>query len=229
MEIDRKAFRSISYGLYIITTRAGDKKNGQLANTVFQVTSDPPKIVVCLNKENYTCELLKDSNHFGVSVLSTDADHKFIGPWGFRSGRDFDKFEGIEFKEGETVPLVTQNSLSCFELKVTDTIDVGTHMMFIGEVTSAEVVGSGEALTYAIYHSRKGREPKTAPTYIPEEKEEKRSKNMKYVCNICGYVYDPAVGDPDNDVDPGTKFEDVSEDWVCPLCGAPKDDFSPQE
>jgi flavin reductase (DIM6/NTAB) family NADH-FMN oxidoreductase RutF/rubredoxin len=229
MSIDRKAFRSISYGLYIITTSAGEIKNGQLANTVFQVTSNPPRIAVCLNNENYTCEILKKSDFFGISVLADTADHKFIAPWGFRCGREFDKFENVKTNQGTHVPLVTENSLSCFELKVIDSMDIGTHTMFIGEVIDAEVVATGEPLTYALYHARKGREPKTAPTYIPEEKNETRSEDMKFVCNICGYVYDPAKGDPDNGIDPGTKFQDIPDSWVCPLCGAPTDDFSPQD
>jgi flavin reductase (DIM6/NTAB) family NADH-FMN oxidoreductase RutF/rubredoxin len=227
--ITRNAFRSISYGLYVVTTGFEDIKNGQLANAVFQVTSNPPRIAVCLNNENYTCELLKKSGFFGISVLSDKADHKFLAPWGFRCGREFNKFDDVIVKQGENVPLITENTLSTFELKVINSMDIETHTMFIGEVIYAEVEDTGEPLTYAIYHARRGREPKTAPTYNPETNESKRSNDMKFVCNICGYVYDQEKGDPENGIDPGTKFQDIPDSWVCPLCGAPTDDFSPQE
>lgn len=231
MSIDRKAFRNLSYGLYIVTTCYNGMRNGQLANTVFQVTSNPPKLAISLNNDNYTCELLKNSNYFGVGVLADTADMKFIGPWGFKSGRDFNKFAGVDYKDGVHVPLVTSNMLSCFELKVVDTMDVGSHTLFVGEVTNAEAIQDGQPLTYAMYHARKGKEPKTAPTYNPDSnnKGRKGGGNMKYVCNICGYVYDPEKGDPEQDVKPGTIFDDIPDDWVCPLCGAPKDDFSPQD
>jgi rubredoxin/flavin reductase (DIM6/NTAB) family NADH-FMN oxidoreductase RutF len=231
--INRKAFRDISYGLYIITSKHGEVINGQLANTVFQVTSNPQRLAVCLNKKNYTCELVEKSKRFGVSVLADTADMKFIGPWGFRSGREINKFDNVDYKEGDLVPIVTSNSMSCFELELIEHMDIDTHMMCVGEVINAEHIRDGNPLTYALYHARKGREPETAPTYNPETGSVGSGKGgdkmKKYVCNICGYVYDPEKGDPDQDVKPGTTFDEIPEDWVCPLCGAPKDDFSPQD
>ncbi|HOO97778.1 MAG TPA: rubredoxin [Caldisericia bacterium] len=235
--IDKLAFRDLSYGLFIITTEANGVKNGQIANVAFQVTSDPPQLAICLNKENYTHELLLKSGYFGVSVIEESVDLKTVGAWGFRSGRDNNKFEGVNFENGEHAPLVTDDVLSIFECKVKGSMETGTHTLFVGEVIQSKKLKDGTPITYASYHARKGREPKTAPTYIDENKNKQedksdnlRSNNMKkYVCNICGYVYDPAIGDPDNGVKPGTAFDDIPEDWVCPLCGATKDDFSPQD
>lgn len=233
MEIDKKAFYSISYGLYIISTRCdGDKKNAQIANTVFQVTSEPPQIAVALNKQNLTHDYIQKSGYFGVSVLSESAPMEFIGTFGFKSGRDINKFEKCNFKEGNKCPLVTDHTVSILEAKLTNQLDCGTHTIFVGEVIGSEMISNEIPLTYAEYHNRKGKAPKTAPTYqdslketkVIEKTEEKPMK--KYVCNICGYVYDPAKGDPDGGIAPGTPFEQIPDSWVCPICGAAKSDFT---
>ena len=120
-------------------------------------------------------------------------------------------------------------------IHVVDQLDVGTHTLFIGDVVSGEVLRKGKPLTYADYYEiKQGKSPKSAPTYRAsaeeraEKTEEGRDMMKKYVCNVCGYVYDPAKGDPDSGVAPGTAFEDLPDGWVCPICGARKDQFSPQ-
>ena len=131
-------------------------------------------------------------------------------------------------------PILLQDSLAWFECRVLQTIDVGTHLLFIGEVVDADVIDQSQPpLTYAYYRDvKKGKSPKNAPTYVEPAQNEPPSKSPassdKYVCGTCGYVYDPAVGDPDAGIPAGTRFEDLPEDWVCPVCRAAKADFAKQ-
>jgi flavin reductase (DIM6/NTAB) family NADH-FMN oxidoreductase RutF/rubredoxin len=229
-EMDPKTLHKISYGVYIICSKKDKKINGQIANALFQVTSQPPTIAVSINKQNLTHEYITKSNCFTVSVLSESASLTFIGNFGFKSGRDIDKFKDTKYKlDGNGVPLVLDYTLACLGAKVIDKIDVGTHTIFIGNVENAEVLSKEKPMTYEFYHKVKGGySPKTAPTYsaMVDKSEKKEEKKMdKYVCKVCGYVYDPEKGDPDNGVALGTKFEDVPDDWVCPICGAGKQDF----
>ena len=227
-----KALRPISYGLYIIGSRKGDRINGQIANTVIQVCSEPPTISVAINKGNLTHEFIKDSRVFTVSVLCQDAPLSLIGKFGFQSGRDSDKFDGVNYKLGETkAPIVLEHTVAYMEAKVVNEVDVGTHTIFIGELVDAEVLTEDEPMTYAHYHQvKRGTTPKTAPSYIEEKTAEKGGaiRMAKYKCSVCGYVYDPEKGDPESDIAPGTPFEELPEGWVCPVCGASKDAFEKQ-
>lgn len=170
-ELDRRALRDLSYGLYIVTSREGDRLNGQVVNTVIQVTADPPRVAVIINKKNLTHEFIAQSGVFGVSVLDDTATMTFIGPFGFRSGRDLDKFTGVAFKKGSTgVPLVLDHTLSLLEAKVFECVDLGTHSIFIGEVVFSEVLKSGKPLTYHFYHEAlKGKSPPNAPTFMSHQ------------------------------------------------------------
>jgi len=197
---------------------------------VFQITSEPPTVAVSINKSNLTHEFIKESRVFTASVLSQDTPLSFIGHFGFKSGRDIDKLEGINYKISETqAPVVTDNALAYLEAKVVQEVDVGTHTIFIGELIGADVLKEGEPMTYAYYHQvKRGTTPKTAPSYI-EEKKEARPEMAKYECTVCGYIYDPELGDPDSKIKPGTPFEELPDDWVCPVCGAGKDEFKRTE
>ena len=223
--LNTKALYKISYGLYVIGARKGDELNAQIANTVIQVSSEPPTISVCLNKNNLTHELVKKSGVFSVSVLAQDTPLSFIGSLGFKSGREVDKLDGINYKTGETgAPIVLDNALACLEAKAISAADAGTHTIFIGELVCAGVLKEGEPMTYAYYHQvKRGSTPKTAPSYIEKKKEV--IKMDKYECSVCGYIYDPEMGDPDGGIAPGTPFEDIPDDWQCPVCGASKDEF----
>jgi flavin reductase (DIM6/NTAB) family NADH-FMN oxidoreductase RutF/rubredoxin len=228
--MDHRALHSISYGMYVIGSRKGDRLNGQTANTVIQVCSEPPTISVCINKQNLTHEFIKDSGVFTVSTLSQDTPLSVIGDFGFKSGRDVNKLEGVNYKIGETqAPIVLDYTLAYLEAKVIKDVDVGSHTIFIGEVVAAEVVREGEPMTYAYYHQvKRGTTPKTAPSYV-EERKEKAPKVAKYKCTVCDYVYDPEQGDPEGGIAPGTLFEELPEDWVCPVCGAGKDEFEKED
>ncbi len=227
--MDPKALHSLSYGLYIVGSRKGDKINAQIANTVIQVCSEPPTIAVTINKGNLTHEFIKDSKVFAVSVLCQDAPLSLIGSFGFKSGRDSNKFDGVDYKLGETrAPIVLEHTVADMEAKVVNEVDVGTHTMFIGELVAAEVLTEDEPMTYAHYHRvKRGTTPKTAPSYVEDKdiKKEGDAKLAKYKCGVCGYVYDPEKGDPESEIAPGTRFEDLPGDWVCPVCGASKDEF----
>ena len=236
--LDSKALWDISYGLYIVTSISGNKQNGQIANTVFQVSADPPKIAVSINKNNLTHEYIKKSGVLAVSVLEEDTPMPFIGTFGFKSGKDVDKFSQITFKKGRTgCPLVTDNALSVFEAKVVGSADAGTHTIFIAEVVTAEVLKKSTPLTYAYYQQvKKGKAPKNAPTYKGDKAAEKKPEEkqevvemQKYVCSVCGYVYDPEKGDSEGGISPGTLFDDLPDDWTCPICGAAKEEFEKED
>ncbi|MFH0806893.1 MAG: flavin reductase [Elusimicrobiota bacterium] len=232
--MELKALYKISYGIYIVSSKKGDKFNGQIANTVFQVTAEPPTIAISVNKQNLTWEYIKESKVFTVSVLSKDTPMPFIGTFGFKSGRTIDKFKDVKYKSGlNGAPIVLDFAIGCFEAEVINSLDVGTHTIFVGKIIGAEILSENEPMTYTIYRDVKGgKSPKTAPTYITPanikeaDKKEQGGKAMaKYKCTICGYIYDPDKGDPDSGVNPGTAFEQIPDTWVCPVCGVKKDQF----
>jgi len=225
-----KALHDIGYGMYVISSRRGDKLNGQIANTVFQITSEPPTIAVSINKNNLTHEFIKESRVFTASVLCQDTLLSFIGHFGFKSGRDMNKLEGINYKIGETkAPIVMDNAVSYMGAKVIKEIDIGTHTIFVGQVVNADIASHKACMTYAYYHQvKRGTTPKTAPTYV-KEKKEIAPKALKYRCTVCGYIYDPELGDPDGGIKPGTPFEELPEDWTCPVCGVSKSEFERSE
>lgn len=170
--MNREALHRISYGLYVLTSGKGESCNGQICNTVFQVTSEPVKIAVSINKQNFTHEFVKRSGFFAVSVLSKNTPLKFIGRFGFKCGRDIDKLEGINYKVGRTgAPIVLDYAVACFEAQVIEEVDVGSHTLFIGRVIDAEILNDEDAMTYAYYHKiKKGVTPELAPTYIKTER-----------------------------------------------------------
>ncbi len=233
--MDVEALHKIGYGLYVVCSRDGNRRSGQIANTVFQVTSEPPQIAVAINKKNLTHELIQKSGAFGVSILSRETPMSFIGKFGFKSSREVDKFASVDMREGELgMPLVLDYALAYIEAKVTGSADVGTHTIFIGKVADATVLREGEPMTYAYYHLVKGgKEPETAPVYRKEEPAEKSGAGAKtapagsgrYECLVCGYVYDPKKGDPQGGIAPGTPFDELPDSWVCPVCGADKSQF----
>jgi flavin reductase (DIM6/NTAB) family NADH-FMN oxidoreductase RutF/rubredoxin len=166
--MDLRVLHSCTYGLYVIGSRKGDRLNAQIANTVFQVTSDPPTIAVSINKQNLTHEFISESKVFTASIISQDTPLSFIGNFGFKSGKEVDKLKDANYKLGETkAPIILDHSLAYLEARVINQVDVGTHTIFIGEVVGADVIGEGEPMTYAYYHQvKRGTTPKTAPSYI---------------------------------------------------------------
>lgn len=166
MEI--KALTALSYGMYVVSSLKGDKLNGQIANTVFQVTSEPPTVAASINRKNLTWEYIKDSGIFAVSVLSRDTPLSFIGRFGFKSGRDADKLAGVNYRVGSTgAPIVLDNAVAYLELKVIKAVDAGTHTIYIGELVDAGVINESPAMTYQYYHEiKRGTTPGAAPTFV---------------------------------------------------------------
>jgi ferric-chelate reductase [NAD(P)H] len=165
--MDLKALQKIQYGMYIVTSKGSGRINGQIANTVFQVTSEPCTIAVSISKKNLTHELITESRVFGVSALSTEATMPFIGQFGFKSGRNIDKFANVKFRQGSTgSPIVLDFSVAFFEAEVVSALDCGTHTLFLGRMTDAGLLGEAEAMSYSYYHKIKGGfTPANAPTY----------------------------------------------------------------
>jgi rubredoxin/flavin reductase (DIM6/NTAB) family NADH-FMN oxidoreductase RutF len=209
--------------------------NGCIVNTVFQIVPEPPMVVVSVNNKCLTHEYIMESRVFTVSVLAEHTPLEFIGKWGFKSGRKTDKFENTKYKTGQTgIPIVLDNALSFIEAEVIEKIHVETHTLFLARITACETIDDSKTpLTYTHYRDVKGGStPRTAATFIAKKKSKEKlkqgAKNMKkYKCLMCGYIYDPKIGDPDGDIEPGTAFEDLPDDWVCPDCGVGKDEFEP--
>ena len=150
----RQALYRISYGLFIITAQAEGRDNGQCANTCFQVTSEPARIAIGINKQNFTHELIQKSGKFGVSVLS-QTGHDYARGFGYRSGRDVNKFEGLPVHRGEAGILLLDDVLVTMEATVTGQLDAGTHTLFLGDVTAGEILQDGDPMTYAFFRTSK--------------------------------------------------------------------------
>jgi flavin reductase (DIM6/NTAB) family NADH-FMN oxidoreductase RutF/rubredoxin len=231
--INFETFYKVSYGLYLVTAKYQDTKAGYVANTVFQVTARPPKFGISCNKDNFSAEILKKSGAFAFSVLGEQASTGLIGDFGYRSSREIDKFRGVNYFIGETgSPIITDSCLAWFDCKITETIDVGSHLLFIGEAVASELIKSEiKPLTYNYYREvMKGFSPKNAPTYLEKtavagEAQATVSENELWQCQLCHFTYESEKGDPISGIEPGTKFEDLPEDWTCPICGADKSMF----
>ncbi len=230
-----EAFFKVTYGLYIVSAAWEEKKVGYVANTVFQVTAEPPRFAISCSKDNHSVDFIRKGGAFSISVIEKIENADLIGLFGYNSSESVDKFKQIEHFTGQTgAPVVTENCIAWFECELEQEIELDTHVIFIGKLMNSELIDAEkEPLTYSYYRDVKhGMAPKNAPTYIPkeelettgEEQEQSESGNS-YECEVCGYEYDPAIGDPENGIPPGTPFEDLPDDWFCPICGAGKEDF----
>ena len=195
------ALNNITYGLFVLTSADGDKQNGCIINTVMQVTVSPVQIAITVNKTNFTADLIKKSGAFNISCIDESADFSIFKTFGFSSGRDCDKFADFkDFKTAENgIHYICKNTNAFMSAKVVETIDVGSHYMFIAEVTDAQVLSDVPSVTYAYYHQN-----------IKPKPELKPSEKKRWVCKICGYVYE---GD------------ELPADYICPLCKHPASDF----
>jgi flavin reductase (DIM6/NTAB) family NADH-FMN oxidoreductase RutF/rubredoxin len=239
-----KAFHKLSYGLYLIAAEYQGKKAGYIANTTFQVTSEPPQLAISCHKNNFSTQIILDSGAFSVSVLKKEVNMKIIGDFGFMSSADINKFSGINYIKGQSgSPMVMDSSVAWFDCKVVKSIDLGTHYLIIGEVIDSDEISDDEPLTYQYYREKyKMYSPKNSPTYIEKSKldeevqsiivEEKDGETdvtffdgKRYICAICGYVYDPEEGDPSMGIAAGTPFEELPENYRCPICNAGKEYF----
>lgn len=199
--MDKKAMYKLTYGLFVLTAKENEKDNGCIVNTVTQVTTEPNRITVAVNKSNLTHDMIAATGVFNVSVLTEKAKFDTFKHWGFQSGRDTDKTADVPCKRAENgVLYVTEETNAYISAKVVSATDLGTHTLFLADVTDCEILGDDASATYEYYQ----RNIKTAPA--PAE------KKKGFVCTICGYIYE---GDT------------LPEDFVCPWCKHPASDFKP--
>ena len=165
-----RALHKLRYGLYVVSSRKDDRLNGLIANGITQVSAVPANFVVSINKENLTYEFIKASKVLSIAVLSKEAPLEFIGRFGFKSGRDIDKFEGINYKVGKTgAPIVLDNALAYVEANVINEADLGTHTIFIAQMVDTAIIKEGEPMTYEYYADvLRGPTSKRAPIYFEE-------------------------------------------------------------
>ena len=189
--MDQKAMYKLSYGLFVLTANSNGKHNGCIINTAMQVTDTPKQIQICINKANLTHDMVLATGEFNLSVLSQEAVFWIFQHYGFQSGRDVDKFamipetrteNGLRYVEGCTNAVISG--------KVINTVDCGTHTLFIAEVTDARVLSDAPSMTYQYYFDHV--KPKPQP-----------AKKTTWVCKICGYVYEG---------------EELPPDFICPWC-----------
>jgi len=202
--MDNKAMYKLSYGLFVLTAKEGEKDNGCIINTAIQAASTPNQISICVNKANYTHDMVMRTGEFTVSVISQKASFDLFKHFGFQTGREVNKFADFsDCKRGANgIYYITSGTNAYISVKVDKTVDLGSHTMFIGEITDMEVLDSASSSTYEYYMNNI--KPK------PEEVGKTPDGKTVWRCKICGYEY---VG------------EDLPDDFICPLCKHPASDF----
>lgn len=199
--MDNKAMFNLSYGLFILTAKDGEKDNGCIVNTVGQVTSQPNRISLTVNKANYTHDMILKTKEFNVSVLAENSKFETYRHWGSQSGRNTDKLESISFKRSANGLVYIADETNAFlSAKVVSTLDLGTHTLFIADVTDGEVLSQVPSATYSFYQNNI--KPKPAST----------EKRKGFICTVCGYIYEG---------------ETLPDDFICPVCKHPASDFRP--
>lgn len=204
--MNANAMYNLTYGLFVVTTNVNGKDYGCIVNTGSQV-ANPNKIAISVNKANYTCEMIQQSKTFTLSVLSESAVFDVFKHFGFQSGRNVDKFDGYNDVSRDAIGNVylTKGTNAYLSVKVEQVVDLDSHMMFIGELVDGDVLSKEPSMTYAYYHAN----VKPKPQVKVEE-----TKKTKWVCKICGYVYEG---------------EELPEDFICPWCKHPASDFEKVE
>ncbi len=196
----KNALFNIAYGLYVVTTKDGQRDNGMIVNTVQQVTNTPDRIAVTINKTAYSHDIINKTGVMNVNCLSDKAPFSVFENFGFKSGRDKDKFEGTSpARSSNGLAVLPQNINAFISLKVHRSVDLDTHTMFICEITEQKVISDDRTMTYTYYQDNV--KPKPQP-----------QKKKGWVCKICGYVYEG---------------EELPADFICPWCKHPASDFEP--
>lgn len=199
--MDNTAMYKLTYGLFVLTAKEGEKDNGCIVNTVSQVTTTPNRIVVAVNKNNYTHDMVVRTGVFNVSILSEKSKFDTYKHWGFQSGKDTDKAVGITLSRADNgVVYLTEETNAYLSAKVVSMTDLGTHTLFLADVTDGAVLSQDASVTYAYYQAN----IKPAPAA--------QAKKKGFICTVCGYIYE---GDT------------LPEDFICPLCKHPASDFKP--
>lgn len=211
--MDNTVLYDLSYGLYAIGVKEDDRNCGCIVNTVFQISTEGPLIALSMNKENYTYSLIQQNKKFSVSILSEKTNPEVISRLGFVSSKDNDKWGGFSFSEMHELPIVKENVVGHMICEVESMIETSTHFVILAKVVDAQKDVKETAMTYAYYHNViKGKAPKKAPTY-QEESTADTETCSKWVCSVCGYVYD------------GPDFVAEDDSYICPICKVPKSLF----
>lgn len=202
--MDNKAMYKLSYGLFVLTARDGEKDNGCIINTAIQAASEPNQLSICVNKANYTHDMIERTGKFTVSVLSEQADFELFKHFGFQSGRDVDKFTNFTgcARGADGLYYITEGTNAYISVTVDKTVDLGSHTMFIGEITDMAVLSDTPSTTYEYYQNH----IKPKPQAVGKTNE----GQTIWRCRICGYEY---VG------------EEIPDDFICPICKHPASDF----
>lgn len=204
--MDKKALYALTYGVFMLSTKSGDEANGCITNTCIQVANNPTRIAISVLNSNYTCDLIKKSGVFAISLLSDECSFETVKHWGYQSGRDVNKMAGLSLPEDcQGIPYLGWHACAVISGKVVAQQDLGSHTLFIAEVVDAKKLNDCLPLTYADYQTRI--KPKPAK---PAEQTEK--KIIGWRCRICNYVYEGS---------------ELPADFSCPLCGHGPDDFEP--
>lgn len=205
--MDKKIFRDISYGMYVVSS----KDSGCVINTLTQITSENPIVTISLNKDNYTNEVIKENKKFVVSIISEETNPNVISTFGFQSSKDVDKYENFEYEVIDGTKVLKENTLGYLVCDVIDVIDADTHDIFVGRVIDTKKENDFTPMTYKYYHEViKGKAPKKAPTYVEEEI---TTDEEVYVCDVCGYVHKGPL----------------PEGFVCPICGVEESHFKKKD
>lgn len=208
--MDTNILRKLSYGVYVVSTWDNGRPTGCTANSAMQITSSPATIAVSINHDNYTNQCIKETGKFAISILSEKSEPSIIGTFGFQSGKGINKFDAVKYSVEDYMPVVS-DSCGYIVCNVINKMETETHTIFLGVMVGGEVFSETDAMTYSYYHKViKGKSPKNAPTYIPEEEEKEENSIRMFKCQICGYIYE---GD------------DLPADYKCPVCGMPADKF----
>ena len=202
---DPKAMYALSYGLFVLTARRGEQDNGCIINTGIQVTSQPNRVLIAVNKSNFTHDMILETGAFNLSVLTEKADFSLFQRFGFQSGRDVDKFQGFAhtLRTDNGLLAVTEGTSAWLSCKVASTVDLGTHTLFVADVTDGDTLSGEPSATYAYYQAN----IKPRPAAPAAETGKKR-----WVCTVCGYIYEG---------------ETLPADFICPICKHPASDFEP--
>lgn len=211
--MDMQAFFKLSYGLYVISARWEEKDYGCVVNTLQQVTAEPPMLSVAVNKNSVTAKAILSSGHFCGVALTEKADLTLIGAFGFQNSEAVDKFAPFATdRDKNGVRYLTEKVAARYSCAVTDTLDLGTHLLIVGRVEEAKILGDDPVMTYDYYHRVvKGGTPPTAPSYKGEAKADPApGKSGRWRCKICGYIYEG---------------ESLPADFICPICKRPADQF----
>lgn len=204
--MDNKAMHYLSYGLFVLTTSFEGEDNGCIINTAGQVTTEPNRISITVNNTNHTTELIKKSGKFNISTLSEDANFEVFKHFGFKSGREVNKFDGYSAckRSANGIYYTTEGVNSYISATVEQTIDLGTHTMFIAKVDAMEVLSKTPSATYAYYHAN------IKPKAEPKTDQAANKGKVAWRCKVCGYIY---IG------------EELPAGFTCPLCKHPASDF----